>query len=286
MYIPMKKTSRSPYEPVGKRGFTLIELLVVIAIIAILAGMLLPALARAKAKAYQVGCVNNLKQMQLGWQMYAGDNDDYMLPNSPQGTASTTDPTVNATSWCSHATEGWAALDGNTNTYYYTTSIMATYMGNQIAVYHCPADKVPSVNGQRLRSYSMNGQVGLNTDALRSLTKGYNAGYGTYWKVGQVQSCPGPSQTFIFCEENTCSINDGYLQVSCQPTPETFPDVPGSFHNWGCGFSFADGHAEIHNWQTGILKLASVSGFTKNNVFAGNNNVDWVWFTQHAACAQ
>ena len=69
-----------------RNGFTLIELLVVIAIIAILAALLLPALASAKSRAYAIQCVSNLKQLQLGWQMYAGDNGDRVMPNSPSTT--------------------------------------------------------------------------------------------------------------------------------------------------------------------------------------------------------
>src|SRR5205809_7475209 len=76
----MKRNRRGPLGVCG--AFTLIELLVVIAIIAILAAMLLPALARAKCKAQQVYCVNNLKQLDTAWLMYAHDYNDYCPSNA------------------------------------------------------------------------------------------------------------------------------------------------------------------------------------------------------------
>jgi len=258
---------------------------VVIAIIAILAAMLLPALAKAKAQAWQAQCENNLKQLQIGWILYSHDNSDFMLPNAPQGNASATDPTANAGSWCSFADEGWpASFDANTNPFYYTTSIMAPYMSGQLGVYRCPADIVPSANGQRIRSYSMNGQIGLVNQSMQSLTLSFNPGFNVYAKVSDAVACPGPTQTFTFCEENMCSLQDGYLQVDCNPI-EQFQDVPGSYHTWGCGIAFIDGHVEMHVWQTPILKIPVKYPNRQNDIFAGNQNKDWLWFTQHATCA-
>jgi prepilin-type N-terminal cleavage/methylation domain-containing protein len=256
-------------------AFTLIELLVVIAIIAILAGMLLPALSKAKSRAQAIQCINNLKQLQLAWQLYAGDFNDTMVPNAPLGA----NPDE---SWCGGAYQGWGAQPANTNDLYYRESIMGQYVSGSIAVYRCPADIVPSANGQRLRSYSMNGQVGASIPAALSAATRDNPSYKAFKKVSDVGSCPGPSDTFVFCEESMLSMNDGYLQIDM--AGGRFPDVPGSYHKWSAGFSFVDGHAELRRWDSQVLKKPVVAGQTGANILAGATNPDWKWFTERSSC--
>jgi prepilin-type N-terminal cleavage/methylation domain-containing protein/prepilin-type processing-associated H-X9-DG protein len=243
-------------KPASRRrfgAFTLIELLVVIAIIAILAAMLLPALGKAKQKTQGIYCINNLKQVMLGWQMYAHDNNDRIVValhgGEAQGGAG--DP-VFGVGWV----EGWldwTLSTDNTNTLFLTTdrySKLSQYVGRNKSVFKCPADNF-ATGAQR--------SLGWGT-RCRSLSGNINVGEGNY-SAGPTDPLykhlklmgdfvyPPPVDNWVFADEHPDSINDAGL---FNPHQTAWIDVPATYHNGAAGFSFADGHAEVHKWRDSL----------------------------------
>jgi hypothetical protein len=112
-------------------------------------------------------------------------------------------------------------------------------------------------------------------------TKAYNPNYAAFVKTIELNQQLPPTDAIVFLEENMCSLNDGYLQVN-NGSP-VFPDVPGSYHFWNCGMSYADGHADLHKWVTSILKIPVAFGYLNNSVTTGLGNQDWRWWSQHTS---
>jgi prepilin-type N-terminal cleavage/methylation domain-containing protein len=243
-------TKRSPRTRSSRRpgAFTLIELLVVIAIIAILASMLLPALAKAKAKATGITCMNNTKQMMLAYLMYAEDNGDKVIGAADQ-TAS-----GGPRAWIGDGWLDWATTPINTNLALLlnpSNAPLAQYIGNSKNIYKCPADKFLSPAQkrvgwtERVRSIAMNAFSGYDPNQDAS---GLNMWRG-FRKTTDLKT-RGPADIWIIVDEHPDSINDGYMipVLNGYGGAYAWCDFPSTLHNGACGFAFMDGHSQIHRW--------------------------------------
>jgi hypothetical protein len=211
--------------------------LVVIAVIGILAAMLLPALGTAKARAQGISCMNNLKQLVIGWTTYTDDNREKLMLND------------SGHSWIGHGYLTWGSDPDNTNTDLLLnpkSATMADYI-KSLGVYKCPADRFQSSAnpGPRVRSVSMNGALNNKPTFINHTGRQYF----TAKKQSDLDS-PGPANIFVFLDEHADSIDDGIFMVDpgYQPGEERWRNLPASYHNLAGAFSFADGHGEVHRW--------------------------------------
>lgn len=277
----------------GRGGFTLIELLVVIAIIAILAAMLLPALAKSKAKAQGISCLNNGHQLLVGWNGYPADNND-LVPTCQNGNA-----TADRPNWITGSLDWNGANPSNFDINQdITKSPLWSYVGKSPGVFKCVADKSTvqvayAFNGYpanarlpRVRSISMSQVFGTG----EWLDGGPNAGQ-TKWRIySKLSAVLFPTTTFVFVDENPGSLNDAaFAWQATGNTPLDGPgsakiiDIPGNWHNGACGFSFVDGHAEIHKWKGSLLlnEPTADGSVPQLNVPAGSSWIDAQWMFLH-----
>jgi prepilin-type N-terminal cleavage/methylation domain-containing protein/prepilin-type processing-associated H-X9-DG protein len=250
-----------------RQAFTLIELLVVIAIIAILAGLLLPALGRAKQKAQGIACLNNTRQLTLAWINYAHDNNDRLVYNQPVFA-------TDLNNWAGDVMS-WGADPQNTNRAMLANAKLGPYVAQNVGIFKCPADQFPCPLGPRVRSVSMNAFVGPQNAQGTPI----NAQWQQFLKLSDFRN---PVGIFVLLDEHPDSINDGWFVFCTAADPSersAWSDLPASYHGGAAGFSFADGHSEIKPWRNASTKrpvLRNGNGFPVPVPANATEDIRWV----------
>ena len=249
------------------RGFTLIELLTVVATIVILATLLLPILTKAKDKAHRTTCLSNLRQLGIAWALYADDNQGLLVESYPVN---------NPDAWVQgDMTKPNEACDADL-----IRSGKLFHYNQSVAIYHCPNDSGALVGGKQIptvRSYSMNCFMGardLRIGPIPSTAVNYVSFYA------KDSDIPRPDQMWVLLDEDERSINDGFFVNRLDDY--MWGNLPASYHNGACGFTFGDGHAEIHKWKGS--KIQAPVRYNNNlplNVAAGDSWMDARWMAEN-----
>jgi prepilin-type N-terminal cleavage/methylation domain-containing protein/prepilin-type processing-associated H-X9-DG protein len=273
----------------GPAGFTLIELLVVIAIIAILAAMLLPALSASKQRAWEAGCINNKRQIQIAYFMYVQDNAD-RLPINEVG---------NSTGGWVTSYLDWLATSNNISVTNLAQGLLGDYTAKSIGCYLCPADtylssaQIAAGFTHRIRSVRVNGYLAHTPAETTWDATSWGPNFEYNLKMGQIKS---PASLWVFIDAHPDTGDPGgashpYDGVFSLPPGGVsasgncnWNDMPASYHSKKlCGFSFADGHAEIHKWVShSTIIPVTYQGNLYGTVVYPNDSQDIMWTFQHA----
>ncbi len=263
----------------ASKAFTSIELLVVLGVVGVLAAMTLTALTQAKQRAQGAYCLNNQRQLVMGWRMYAEDNNGNLVPNR-DGNG------VNLNSSWVVGWEDWYPDNiANTNIRYLSNTLIFPYV-KSISAYKCPGDVYPctiaGLNMPRVRSVSMNAFIEGGAYGLSGYSTWFgDSGWLAYNKFADILK-PAPVDLFVFIEEHADSINDGWM-VTDVTSPDYWENLPASYHNGACGVSFADGHAEMHKWLDSSTKVPVQGRSALPNGLRPAGGRDARWVIQHTS---
>jgi prepilin-type processing-associated H-X9-DG protein len=219
--------------------------------------------------AQAMACGNNVRQLALAWELYAGDHFGLLVNNS-----STADTRAYRQSWVNNI-EDWATSDENTNPAYVLSGKLATYVDNHLGVYKCPADQSRAQNGPRLRSISMNSLMG---DPLIA-TNRFNPTWTQFRKAAQI---PRPADFYVFLEEHPDTINDGYFMNRWDVIK--WGNLPASYHQGAANMSWADGHLERHRWIPDTIRPPVKGGANgANGGFVPSPGTDYLWLRERTS---
>lgn len=259
-----------------QNAFTLIELLVVIAIIAVLASLLLPALARAKAEGLRVVCVNNQKQIHLGWQFYATDNADRLPLNGWM-----IDPRVTNTPPWGNGNAVFAYVLAAHDTRLLIDpkyAALARYILTA-RIYKCPADRGLTAETRqgifpKIRSYAMNAAVG-KSEEMGFPGSNHAVGYRKFMTMGDFSTFD-PARLFVTSELHQDGLDEIFYLVQMEQ-PTSIWHYPGAYHQQGAVFAYADGHVEFHRWSDPRIFRAKANFFgPKPDGSPGNQDILWL----------